>query len=80
MLARTTQLAIAMLDQHGAGALRITPMKVTSTFGFTDDDHVALASDVLQWWIAVIDDDPWATATPAPSGGGGGNFDDEPPF
>ncbi len=28
-------------------------------------------------------DDPWATATPAPSSsgsGGGGNFDDEPPF
>jgi single-strand DNA-binding protein len=28
-------------------------------------------------------DDPWATATPAPSGagsGGGSNFDDEPPF
>ncbi len=27
-------------------------------------------------------DDPWASATPAPSGGsgGGGSFDDEPPF
>ncbi|HIW63884.1 MAG TPA: single-stranded DNA-binding protein [Candidatus Stackebrandtia excrementipullorum] len=25
-------------------------------------------------------DDPWATATPAPSGRSGGGFDDEPPF
>jgi len=28
----------------------------------------------------LANDDPWATATPAPAGGGRGNFDEEPPF
>ena len=28
----------------------------------------------------LANDDPWATATPAPTGGGRGNFDEEPPF